>query len=192
MTTTPNPVGTGAGRRPGRTGAASRAWVGTGVLTLTLAALAAGGWWLRHPSDVRWTETEMRPVLARGLAVWAPLYAAGPDQVERRSVTVESLAPVVASGQVDVEYFICTRGRGSLGVGFGVSTSYVDRTCRDLVPADGAALDLGETSREELVMSLTPRGPTPVRVSGHEVVFRDGWQTGHEVIAFDVEFTRSR
>lgn len=164
-----------------------------GVLTLTLTVLVVGGWWLRHPADVRWTETEMRPVLARGVAVWAPLYAAGPDQVERRTVTVESLAPVVESGQVEVEYFICTRVRGrSLGVGFGVSTSYVDRACRDLAPAAGAALDLARTSREELVMSLTPRGPAPVRVSGHEVVFREGWQTGREVIAFDVEFTSSR
>lgn len=177
-----------------------RRWASIAALVTVVAATAWLGWWLRHPAPLDWggygigkDDTEV------GDPIWTSLSerASRPDQ--RRVLTIDAVEPVILrDGGVQVDYFVCTLDlsvtdeEGVGGFGYGLSDRWAQRVCADLRPAEGTTMDLVAEPAQQLLVRVTPTGGGRTVITGHDLTFREGWQTGSETVAPEIRLRRPR
>ena len=159
-------------------------WRVIGVAIALVVGISALAWEWRHP-DVSF-EYGYGIGIKRdvGDTVWTTL--GDSDRPGSSPITFTSLKPIFKNNgaAVTVEYIICEldpvalEEEGVGGFGYGLPTRYVNRYCKSTRPAKGADFTLGSSTRQELLVGITPTQPGRTAISGHHVSYRAGWQRG--------------
>ncbi len=158
-----------------------RRWVGLVTLVAVVTAGVGFGWWVRHPEELRWGGYGFATQRAVDEPLWASVSDPAPRPEDRRVLTLDAIEPTGLEGRADVDYFVCRLRPVGDPVMTG-SDDDVQQTCRELVPALGATLDLEEDPRQQLMVRVTPTRPGVVRIRAHRVTYGDGWQTGTDTV----------
>ena len=171
---------------PGGWGA-RRVAIVAGVL-VALAALAAGIWWLTHPTWFSDFGAEEGVVSTPGRSVWVGVTF---PNVGRPPVTVhlDSVTAHVASDTsgATVTSFVCTNrpqtGRGIRAIGSG-GTAAVRRYCVHLARARDVDMTVGRGRPEYLLLKIVPAHLGRLRIDRVDLTYRKGLQHGTQSIRF--------
>lgn len=160
-----------------------RRWATIAALAAVVAATAWLGWWLRHPDDLGWGGYGFGTTRAPGEALWASVSDPALRTADRRVITIDEIEPadLRVPPRTRVDYFVCSLDPDELGprTSFGTgSGDDVRRACRELRTARGSTMDLVEDPRQQVLVRIAPTRPGVVRMAGHRVEFREGWQSG--------------
>ena len=176
---------------PGRGRTARRGLLG-GVVLL-VGALIWGAWWWSHPSIFvaapdTWSVGGGETMPADGEPLHVRMaWTTATDG----SVNLAEAAPhvLVNTAGAELTTHVCrVAGEGSFSSVLGDLDDY----CSELTPVDGAVLSLPEeSSRQQVVMTITAAHPGVLGVQGLDLTYRDGAQYGtqrvgeHVWIRFD-------
>lgn len=177
-----------------------RRWASILAVTVVVAGVGWFGWWLRHPAPLDWGGYGIGPDdIEVGEQVWTSLSERALRPERRRVLTIEDVEPVVTRGDdVRVDYFVCTLDLGALddagvgGFGYGMPERWAERVCTDLRPAAGTTMDLVAEPAQQLLVRVTPTGPGRTVITGHDLTFREGWQTGRERVSPEIRLRSPR
>lgn len=173
---------------PGGWGARRAAIVVAGLVVL--AALAAGVWWLTHPTWFSDFGAEEGVVSTPGRPVWVgvtfPDVGRPPVSVHLDSVTAHEASDT--SGAT-VTSFVCTNrprtGRGIRAVGSG-GTAVVRHYCVHLARARDVDMTVGRGHPEYLLLQIVSAHLGRLRIDRVDVTYRNGLQHGTQSIRFQL------
>ncbi len=168
----------------------ARAVVGV-VAVASVAGLGWAGWERDHPTAFvdNGASVGMDPLPAGKTLYFGVTWPGNPDH----DVVLESAHPRVTtdSAASDVEVVACVAG-GLEGTPIGTAfDSHLDRYCSKVLPIwpDEPDVRLSSARHDQLLIRVTPRRPGRVEIAGVDVVYRDGWQQGHQKVTARVGAT---
>ncbi|WP_076261366.1 hypothetical protein [Intrasporangium flavum] len=155
------------------------------------ALVAAGvvGWWWSHPTALAGNGFDMG---MRHWTVGKTFYAAvtSPRPGEQTGLRIHSASATATVGEIEqpgattIAFYVCTHAPASdVQAMLMAGPTEIGQQCSSLVPAEGAAMSLGERPSQQLVMAVTPHRPGHVAIRDVTVTYSHRWQRGTEVLA---------